>query len=356
MNEKTILSDITLATNIARSSPSSHNCQPWKIHILNEDELPHTSFHTRHLSEDSACLQLQFDKQRLLNTLPSLQAEMYVSCGGFYALFSDALRDLGYSLTEHWIDNDNSLLDLQIYRTDIADKQKLCTLKRIAQKRKTNRGMYKQLTTSEEKLQSLFPNYPLVSLNIIQAEKDIQHIAHLVKVYSSLDFSNKAVWEETYSYIRFNDEQPAEDGFYLHNLFGPVSPLYKQLFRFGLHPNNHWLYNSLGIPKVMAKGLAELVANTSQLITISIDSWDSQAQFNAGKALNTFWRNCAEANLAIHPLSVLLQNDEPKQHLQEALQYNKPLVFIARIGIPESSASESPRRSVESILDVADFS
>lgn len=350
MNEKNVLSDIALATNIARSSPSSHNCQPWKIQVLSDDDSIKMHFNDIQLGGETAYLQIQFDQQRLLNTLPSLRAEMYLSCGGFFALFSEALRKMGYTVNKQWVDKEGVLVNVQIFRCEMADRAELCALKRTSNKRKTNRGMYREITTPHQQLQALFPNYSGVNLHVIESSTDIDNIAQLVKAYSSLDFSNKAVWEETYSYIRFNDEQIAEDGFYLHNLFGPVSTIYKQIFRIGLHPNNHWLYNSLGIPKVMAKGLAELVQKTPQLITVSIDTWDNQAQFNAGEALNVFWRNCTDANLAIHPLSVLLQNEEPKKKLQQQIHIDAPLVFIARIGIPEASATESPRRSAESIL------
>lgn len=353
MTETRILADIMSATNIARTSPSSHNCQPWKLKLLDEQDLQKITANKPRNDKDCAFLQLQFDKQRLLNTLPSLRAEMYLSCGGFFALFCDALRGLGYAIETQWVDNEEVLVNIQICREQDINKETLLAMKRTGQKRKTNRGLYKQVTTSDDKIRSLFPDTPQTTLHLIESDEQIKRIAGLVKTYSSLDFSNKHVWEETYSYIRFDDEQPAEDGFFLHNLFGPVSPIYKQLFRFGLHPNNHWLYNSLGIPKVMAKGLAELVENTPQLMAISIDQWNTKTQFDAGEALNIFWRRCTQNNLAIHPLSVLLQNDEPKKELQTELQCNKPLVFIARIGIPEVSASESPRRSAESITGIS---
>lgn len=74
------------AVDIARQAPSSHNCQPWSLHY----------------DTDARCGRLAIDRRRALQSLPSLEREMLMSCGIFFEYLSALLYCAGSPLAWRW--------------------------------------------------------------------------------------------------------------------------------------------------------------------------------------------------------------------------------------------------------------
>lgn len=74
------------AVDIARQAPSSHNCQPWSLHY----------------DAAARCGRLAIDRRRALQSLPSLEREMLMSCGIFFEYLSALLNCAGTPLAWRW--------------------------------------------------------------------------------------------------------------------------------------------------------------------------------------------------------------------------------------------------------------
>ncbi|MEI8631006.1 hypothetical protein P4S72_00605 [Vibrio sp. PP-XX7] len=99
----------------------------------------------------------------------------------------------------------------------------------------------------------------------------MRSVAALVRYYAGLDFSNRRAWRETFRYIRFDETEAREDGFYFSNLFGQRSCWFRWAFRLGLHPRNHRLYSLLKLPAVMASNFAKLIGDEGHLMTLTVE-------------------------------------------------------------------------------------
>lgn len=340
---------IQKAIDIARHAPSSHNCQPWSVNRLDSipDSLNIETF------ENSHFITISFDSTRVLNSLPSLTREMYTSCGIFSALLVKALVCMGYQCDEHWQDKNGLILLLHILPKTIPDKISLDQLQVTSSKRLTNRGVYQDTKINASQYVSLMEGAKkdVITCQLINDPNVITNIAQLIQSHAGLDFSNRKVWQETYGFIRFNENKTVEDGFYMRNLFGPVSWIFTQTFKILFHPKNHWLSKIIGLPNYMAKGLAELVHTTPQIIALTAKSDSNLSCWLLGKELASLWLKAQEQGLSFHPLSVLLQNEIPRKKLTQLLSYEENVLFIARLGIAQSPASRAPRREVSSILN-----
>ena len=343
--------DLKQALQVARLAPSSHNSQPWLLKVI--VGVP-VEMSDQTIDECDHFLSLGFDDTRTLTSMDSLQPEMFISLGGFWHMLRSMLDALGYRSDIFWQPETNQALPasvaiVRVRKERPADNDALERIKASASRRLTNRGPYQASRLESIRLKPLFDS-DSAALNVIDEPMMISRIANLVKRYAGLDFSNTKAWSETWQYIRFDEKEPAEDGFYLSNLFGPVSRLTRFLFEFGLNPKRHWLYRPLGVPGIMAGGLADLVRNTPQLFTVTVEQNSPEAWFSAGTSLIDFWLSCARQGIAIHPVSVLLQNEEPKHNLQRVTGDENSVVFIGRIGFPQQQAQPAPRRSVDSVL------
>ncbi|WP_125779124.1 prodigiosin biosynthesis protein PigM [Pseudoalteromonas rubra] len=333
------------AIQLARLAPSSHNCQPWTVHF---DPVIH-------------CGYLAIDKRRKLTGLPSLEREMLLSCGIFFHFLEQLVRLRGYPLHWRWCDaqeqqalagEDRALIRFMPGPEQPQQQSAFASLSEQLQQRHTVRSAYRNTALSAQQhseLNTLLKPYP-VTLGIYYQHTHGKALAQLTQTYAGLDFANRAAWRETYSYIRFDERRQYEDGFYLHNLFGPVSGGFKTFFKVAFHPRLSGLNKLLGLPGKMAQGLAELVEAGPQYLALSTTKEGDEALFRAGLGLGAMWLRLQQWGWAMHPISVLVQHDNARQALAKSLSQAELPVFFARFGEPNESGSPAPRRHWQSIL------
>ncbi|SUI84114.1 Uncharacterised protein [Serratia marcescens] len=222
------------AVDIARQAPSSHNCQPWSLHY----------------DADARCGRLAIDRRRALQSLPSLEREMLMSCGIFFEYLSALLNCAGSPLAWRWENGPTHLLSFAPAAPAAPDRAAHRQLAQLIGERHTARAAYQPTPINEAQrmqLQTLFDG-TASSLSIAGDERARRRVAQLTARHAALDFSDRQAWRETYQYIRFNERQPTDDGFHLHHLFGPVSPAFKRFFQVAFHPRLSRLATGLRLP------------------------------------------------------------------------------------------------------------
>ncbi|WP_233527586.1 prodigiosin biosynthesis protein PigM [Serratia sp. PAMC26656] len=330
--------------DIARLAPSSHNCQPWSVR-----------YHA-----DTQQGWVTIDRPRALKGLPSLEREMLMSCGLFFEYVSTLLKHAGYPLDWRWEgthrdDPVGGLISFTPAMPITADINAYSQLAKAITERRTVRAPYQPTQVNpiqQACLHTLFDGSP-VTLHFYQGEPVRHAVAHLTTRYASLDFSHHQAWQETYQFIRFNERQYTEDGFYLHNLFGPVSNLFKCVFRIAFHPKLTPLATRLQLPAMMAKGLAKQVGEGPQYLAMSLQDESDEHLFIAGMTLGQLWLTLHSWGWGLHPISVLVQHASARHALSDTLALVNPAVFFARFGHLQQSGAATPRRSWQSILTVS---
>ncbi|WP_051311492.1 nitroreductase family protein [Zooshikella ganghwensis] len=382
MNKK-LLDAVNNAIEIARWAPSSHNCQPWKVITLESAGKQYDVLLDKPLKSNVLLCCLALDKKRQLNALPSLRFEMYVSCGLFLGLFWLAVTQQKVRCRFHWLcDNDLNLSWLQLaseHESELlvamtlstedfeADNEyqvsrttsRLNQLLELVSTRRTFRGLFQDDLFDQETISNLLSNHWPQLLTGLEAsahfEQDIDHIhgvTQLVAKYAALDFSSYRAWKETYRYLRFDLQDDAEDGFYLQSLFGPMPKRKIKFYEYILSPLVMQMLRLVNVPQHMATELSKLVDKSAQLLIIKLNKerLSKRNLVMTGARLMEIWLQAHHMGVALHPISVLLQHDEPRGTLQSLLQcHNERIVFVARAGYINTAASVSPRRPVQSI-------
>ncbi len=336
------------AIEIARSAPSSHNCQPWAVHY----------------SPVSRTGYLAIDRRRALKGLPSLENEMLMSCGILFQYIETLMRHAGTPLQWAWFDESHTTPTLPQEQDGLicfcpaeqqtANPDAYHDLAEQIRHRHTNRMPYETTTLSAQQqfqLREIFTDAP-VRLDIWQNQTSRKQVADLVYQYAALDFADKAAWQETYSFIHFDKNKPVEDGFYLHHLFGKIPAYMEWLFRIGFHPKLNRFTRLLRLPQFMAREFSKLTGQGPQYLALSLPDPNSHNLFVTGMKLAQVWLLLERWGWGIHPLSVLVQHDLPKTTLANTLGMTHLPIFFARFGQIKIAAEVSPRRHLDSILTI----
>src|SRR5687768_6812717 len=105
MNPQQLIAELSRLAGLAALAPSSHNCQPWRLHGV-----PRAEFEADLLPDaprDAGwhhVLLVGIDRQRALSALPSLEREMLLSVGGFASLLLNLLRLSGFEVQPRFVD------------------------------------------------------------------------------------------------------------------------------------------------------------------------------------------------------------------------------------------------------------
>jgi 4-hydroxy-2,2'-bipyrrole-5-methanol dehydrogenase len=356
------------AVDVARRAPSSHNSQPWKVtHVADRGKRPDLPA----LPADRQAVLLSFDAGRMLKSLPSLRFEMYLSCGLFLGLLVEALEAQGYPCEAHWLcdhvevtgteQGTGDLVLLAVGPRGQAREEAFGHLRALADARRTVRAPFRSEPVGEADAAALLrADRPadltggLLNMRIEAGRAEIARVGRLVEAYGALDFSNYAAWSETYRYIHFDQTRPAEDGFYLSSLVGPVSRTRSMLMRIAFAPAVMQALRVIGLPRKLARELGALVAGSPGLLSCALPDRrpGAKALVQAGARLMEVWLNAQRLGIAVHPVSVMLQHDEPRREIETLFGEPGRVVFFARFGYAAAQAADvpSPRRPVDGVL------
>ncbi|TMP40327.1 nitroreductase [Pseudoalteromonas citrea] len=320
---------------LAKLVPSSHNCQPWQI-----------QWYAQSVPFDGR-LQIGFDPDNIINALPALQNEMWMSLAGFSAVLINLLEASGITCvvsspitagTNNATCEHPYILEAQLtYNPERINHARFNQIKSLLEQRYTYRGALtgnKKLAAHDRILSTVLWHSPNIEWQSIEGGKHLK-TAELVARFASQDFKHAKAWRETYAFIDFSKtpNKEAERGFNIQQLMGPMSLIKRRAHQLLLNPLSMRVLAKLGVADSMAQVLSQLTAQSSQIICLCQKS--TQSTFDwlcAGQKMIEMWLQATAQGLAIHPLSVLLQHPEAKAALHEQLGEEHHPLFIARVG------------------------
>lgn len=366
---------LTTALEIAVTSPSSHNCQPWAVARLTSGPARRRAAAAgpSAAGDDVATphefLVLASERNRELRALPAHRAEMRISCGLFWHLLRRALAAQGWTaepapmptaaeLREVGLPPTWTPLRLARFRRSGEMPESLDGLRTLARRRQTNRGPYGDRPVTEAVLNELAGRRagaePRIHIRHLRSDDERQRFARFVARHGGRDFAHRDAWRETHSFIRPTESEAAAsgDGFALTHLFGPLSPAQRRLRRVVLAPPIMAALRVTGFPRVLSGQLAAVVRRSPVIVSMSLpdaDGTDSD-MIAAGEVLSEYWLRATGLGLVLHPISVVVQHGDLRRKLQAEFDLPGGVFFIARLGYPTMRFPPSPRHAATASL------
>ncbi|MEE1941355.1 RedV protein [Streptomyces sp. TRM 70361] len=381
------------AAGTAALSPSSHNCQPWAVAVAAGPAARRAAARllgdggdggddsgnggTGTGGEEHRYLVLALDRARQLDALPAHAAEMLVSCGLYWRLLLRALAARGWTADRvrftggtgnsggpggfgpAWPESWSAPLCVVRLRPG-APAEDPAALHATALARRTNRAPYRTGEIDPAVLEELLAPAGDATGDTAGAGVVVRHIgdarvrarfAALVARHGGRDFSHGPAWRETHSFLRRNhaDARAHGDGFALDQLFGPLSRLRRLALRAALAPATMGVLCLAGYHRLLARRLAATVRAAPVLVAMGLPAGEPGPGdlVRGGARLADYWLRATEAGLALHPVSVVLQHDDPRRRVQSLLGLPGRPFLVARLGRPTTGFPPAPRRAAE---------
>ncbi|MFZ4401393.1 MAG: Acg family FMN-binding oxidoreductase [Bacteroidales bacterium] len=309
---------------------SSHNSQPWKVEVYQNDSI------------------LIFaDTSRLLDVVDPKGIELYISVGAFIENLDIAAKAYGYktdiTLFETGINSSLPAASIKLAKTGL--HQNLEYLEEL-ELRTTLRIPFDTMAIKNidrEKLVSIAPeNIIFVPFNSPDGcfilKKELE--AYTIQAYQ------KDAQDELVSWMRFSNKDvnskrdgltPAGmgikgiSGFIVRNFMKPEDSKKESFIKSGVEKTQ------------------KQVENCGGWIIISTEKEDASEWINIGRIYERINIQCRSLNLGFHPMNQIIEVPPIYQEVNDKILAGRKIRFVARIGyVDEYPAPVSKRRPVES--------
>lgn len=315
---------------LASLAPSGHNTQPWLVKYVEP-------YHWI----------IGNDKSRWLPGIDPTQRETILSIGAFLQNLEYAASNLGYHC-EYTIlatsNQDENIIEIKLNKNGNAEQYAIERIKH----RRTVRSNYLSDVLKKEDLTYLIHE----ETNFIQyfpnTSKEHQWLNEQTIEANRIQAYRDAAQSELADWIRFSSKDAAQHmdgltlagmeidgipGWYLRNFYDKQNVMKKS-------------FREQSIDKVVRQvsqsaGWLLITSNDSSLITL----------LETGKRMQRFFLKIRERNIAIHPMTQIIEEGATNQILNQSIGITEPVQFILRTGyLKDYPNPVTLRRSVERFL------
>ena len=312
---------------LASLAPSGHNTQPWFVKYIEP-------YHWV----------IGNDKSRWLPGVDPIQRETILSIGAFIQNLEYAANNLGYNCQFSILattNQDENIVDVKLTKATAIIRYDIEQIKH----RRTVRSNYlsdvlkkedsSYLTKEESDFIQYIPNSSkehfwlkeqTIEANKIQASRD----AAQIELASWIRFSSKDAAGHLDGLTLAGMEIEGIPGWYLRNFYGKKDVMKKS-------------FRDQSIDKVVK----QVTQSAGWLLITSKDN-SVATLLETGKRLQRLWLKIREKNIAIHPMTQIIEEASTNQKLNQSIGINEPVQFILRVGYLKNYPEPvSPRRTVE---------
>ncbi len=305
----------------ATLAPSSHNTQPWKFY-LGEDEI-----------------KILPDSTRRLEYADRADRQLYISLGCALTNLLIAASRLGYKYNVSYLPEDeleNVAVSIKLTKS----KKTSPELFPFLTKRVTNRNKYLKRPIEESIVQE-----------ILDASKD-----PLIKIYLTSDLRIRAdisqlIYEATV--FAFNDQIFKDElSVWVRSVFTKSNDGIP-LFGFGM-PEILSVIAPLMIKKMPAKIQAnldkKLVSSSPALMVITSRVNNHEAWIKIGQTFELINLICTKHGISVAPLASIIEHPDSNQKLKSIIATDQKPLFFARLGYSTKVPHHSPRRDIQEVI------
>jgi len=317
-------------------APSSHNSQPWKFHIRDNE------------------IDIFADKDRWLKVADADQRELYISVGCALENLIIAAEHFGYVHQEEYFpEGEDSLVALVKFTPQgKIEKPRNPALFEQIPKRYTNHNIYETRKIPEKEMSQLHARiyeegFWIFSTNegpyIRFTEEELRRqIDEFITRADAIQLTDKAYTKELGYWIG-------------KGAFGTPWPMAK-IAQLAL--------TYLDISKGQTKKDSEMLLSAPALVALTSATDDRKSQVMAGQIFERIALTATSLGMAIHPMSQILEVPEIKAELRELLEVPEVKAEVAklspeenvfpqqtfRLGYAEPEKEHTPRRALEEVL------
>lgn len=308
----------------AARSPSSHNIQPWQLHL-------DTPTHGQLCPSPS---------RRQVATDPAGR-ETWISLGAFTFALEVAALAQGYRLESGWAASTPERLQITLHPCQAADQWLTC----LRQRRTLRRNLAPAKV--DEKLWATADEQQTTAFYLPHDTTEAARIAQATLEASLTQAGDEAVWQELADWIRWRDEDARR------NPTG-ITPASMELPRLA----RRWVAAFYGREDVLAPAFRQrsLDLTRSQVregagwLVIAAPDDSPQSHYAAGRHLMRCWLAATAQGLALHPMSQALEVESIRHSLGKDLA-TAHLQMLLRVGRPPSyPAPVCPRLAPEDFV------
>jgi nitroreductase len=296
---------------LASLAPSGHNTQPW---LVNYVEPYHWIIGN--------------DKTRWLPAVDPTQRETILSIGAFLQNLEYAASSFGYSCTFTPLGTSNQ--DENIMEVRLAKSAGLAhyDVKKIKQRR-TIRSNYLNNTLKKEDIAYLIGEESDFLQYIPNTSKEYQWLNEQTIEANRIQSYRDAAQEELAAWIRFSSEEAEKEcdglttgsmeitgipGWVLRNFYGKANVMEKK-------------FREQSIDKVRQ----QTAQSAGWLLMMSKDN-SLTALIETGRKMQRLFLSIRERNIAIHPMTQILEEKATQHLLNQSAGVSNPVQFILRTG------------------------
>lgn len=307
---------LTFLLNYAILAPSSHNSQPWKFNVTNNEILVFA------------------DKSRWLQVADADQRELYLSLGCALENLIIAADHFGYNCSVAYFHGQKDLV-AEVVLQQAAKPSRDPRLFSAILSRQTNRNPYEPRAISAADLETIksLSSDPDAAVFLANDSATMKGFLDLVVQANGIQYSDA--------------NYKSELGHWLgQGVMGPTG-LQAKIAQLAV------VFLDMG-PQQTEQD-AELINSTPHLGFISTANNDSISSLQAGRTLERFWLAATALGMRLHPMSQALEVAQTKTELaglMPANGINMPYVQQTfRLGYARGGVKEhTPRRPLEEVL------
>jgi hypothetical protein len=315
---------------LASLAPSGHNTQPWFVEYIE-------SYHWL----------ISNDKSRWLPGVDPTQRETILSIGAFLQNLEYAANNLGYNCQFNILatsNQDENIVDVKLTKATNIIKYDIDQIKH----RRTVRSNYLNDVLKKEDSSYLNNEEREFIHYIPNTSKEHQWLNEQTIEANRIQAYRDAAQSELANWIRFSgkDAEKNNDGltlasmeiegipaWYLRNFYGKKDVLKKS-------------FREQSIDKVVKQ-----VSQSAGWLLITSKDNSVATLLETGKRLQRLWLKIRERNIAIHPMTQIIEEASTNQKLNQSIGINEPVQFILRTGYLKNYPEPvSLRRSVEQFI------
>ncbi|PKV48278.1 hypothetical protein ATE84_0274 [Aquimarina sp. MAR_2010_214] len=306
-------------------APSSHNAQMWIV------EMP-----------ENEKIKVYPNYDRTLPFVDPNNRETWISIGAFIENCVLSAQDLGYSSIVT-INDDEITLDFQQDHNLIKTKRnielikKRLTIRKPYLEKKIDDATITKLTNISDSI-LYFPSESKETKKIIDCSLD----AYSFQMKDTDKLRELAKWM-TFSY---KEEKQRKDGITPEAI--EIKGIKRFLFNLFISKKS---VTGKAFIKSSIKSAKEQLNSCSGYILITSDSYSKIELIQAGRLLEQVWLECIHNEIAVHPMSQVLEEKEYYDLLKTSLKIDREIQMLLRIGkVKEYSERRRKRLDIKDII------
>jgi hypothetical protein len=327
---KGVNDDMLEVIYLASLAPSGHNTQPWTVTII---ESNHWIIGT--------------DATRWLSVVDPENREMLLSIGAFLENLIIAANVKGYEVELRIVAKtlqDRDILEIKLHKRDYSRN---FDIKKIKLRRTMRNNFLKDDLSSEDV--RLFVNENSKRLiYYARQSKEGNYLAEGTLLANQAQTYRNAAQEELAKWIRWSNDEIQ----YYRNGLTPETMEIDGIGKWyvkNFYSRQSALSNSFR-KATITKIQEQVAAGSGWLLVTSKDSSIPEL-IDAGRTLQRIWLETRDKNIAIHPMTQMLEEAAMRQEMMSVLEITEPIQFLVRVGYSKEYLQPvSPRMPLTNII------